>query len=237
MRVLIVDDERLARVEMNRLLAAHPDLEVVGEAGNADQAKELILSLKPDLLFLDIEMPGSDVFSMLESLETVPLVVFTTAYHQYALQAFDCNVLDYLLKPVEPARLQTTLEKYRRLHAGDPPPGQAVRGPDDRIFLRDGSRCWFVRLGEVAFFQSEGNYSRLHFGEHTPLVLRSLNYLQQRLDGSIFFRAGRCHLINLQHITRVEPGRTDGLTVTLDHRWQVPVSRRQTLRFRSLLSL
>ncbi|MBP7866281.1 MAG: response regulator transcription factor [Acidobacteria bacterium] len=240
MKALVIDDERLARSELIRMLEAFPDLRVIGEAVNADDAAEKVRSLEPDVLFLDIEMPGTDVFSMLESLERAPHVIFTTAFNQYAIQAFECNALDYLLKPVDARRLSQAVEKLRRIQGPARPPGddRPRLREEDRIFLRDGNRCWFVRMGEIRLFESEGNYARLHLDAPSrPLVLRSLNTLQRRLDPRVFFRVSRKHIVNVRWITSVAPAGQDRLEITLDGRLTVVASRRQSLEFKLRMEL
>jgi two-component system LytT family response regulator len=228
MRTLIVDDERLARTELARLLAVHPEIEIAGEARNGEEALELIGRLAPDLLFLDIQMPGMTGFELLEQLDDVPQVIFTTAYDQYAIQAFEVNALDYLLKPIAPNRLATALARLR------PRP---ERPRLEQVFVRDGDRCWIVRLPEIFLLESEGNYTRLHFGSERPLIRRSLNALEEQLDPNLFFRAGRKEIINLKWIDKVDIGVSGGLTVTLRGGMTVDMSRRQSMRLREILSL
>lgn len=228
MRALIVDDERLARTELARLLAVHPEIEIAGEARNGEEALELIGRLAPDLLFLDIQMPGMTGFELLEQLDDVPQVIFTTAYDQYAIHAFEVNALDYLLKPIAPNRLATALARLR------PPP---ERPRLEQVFVRDGDRCWIVRLPEIFLLESEGNYTRLHFGSERPLIRRSLNALEEQLDPNLFFRAGRKEIINLKWIDKVDIGVSGGLTVTLRGGMTVDMSRRQSMRLREILSL
>ncbi|MBT8381988.1 MAG: response regulator, partial [Ignavibacteria bacterium] len=178
MKALIVDDERLARTELKRLLTPFKDLQVVGEAVNAEDAAEKINQLRPDLIFLDIQMPGKSGFDLLEELDSVPTVVFTTAYDEYALKAFEYNALDYLLKPIEPQRLEDTvkkiIEKSRKKSAVEADMEHLSEA--DQVFVKDGDRCWFVKLERVRLFESEGNYVRLFFEENKPLILRTLNY-------------------------------------------------------------
>ncbi len=232
MTALIVDDERLARAELRRLLAAHPEVEIAGGARDAAEAAEMTARLRPELLFLDIQMPGRNGFEFLESLDGVPLVIFTTAYDEYALRAFEVSAVDYLLKPVTAPRLAAALERARRR-------GGTVRaaGPRDRIFVKDGERCWFVRLGEITLLESEGNYTRLYFGANRPLVARSLNYLEERLNPAEFFRASRKHILNLRRVAAIDPWPSGGLLVKLDNGCEVEMSRRQSQRFRELMSL
>jgi two-component system LytT family response regulator len=228
MRALIVDDERLARLELRRLLAAHPEVEIVGEARDGNEARELIRKLSPDLLFLDIQMPGMTGFELLESLDEVPQVIFTTAYDEYAIKAFEVNALDYLMKPVPPARLAAALARVR-------PVSEAPRL--EQVFVRDGGRCWIVRLPEIFLLESEGNYTRLYFGHERPLIRRSLNALEAQLDPAMFFRADRKQILNLKWIEKVEVAISGGLLVTLRGGRTVEMSRRQSARLREVLSL
>ena len=228
MRALIVDDERLARLELRRLLAAHPEVEIVGEARHPEEALDLIPKLAPDLLFLDIQMPGMTGFDLLEKLEDVPEVIFTTAYDAYAIKAFEVSALDYLLKPIVPARLAAALAKVR-------PP--AAQGRLDHVFVRDGDRCWIVHLPDVFLMESEGNYTRLCFGTERPLIRRSLNALEEQLDDAVFFRAGRKQIINLKWVEKVDIGVTGGLVVTLRGGLEVEMSRRQSARLKERMSL
>jgi two-component system, LytTR family, response regulator len=159
MKALIIDDERLARKELAGLLDKFDGIEVVGEAANADEAEERIAELKPDLLFLDINMPGRDGFQLLEALERMPLVIFVTAYDEHALHAFQVNALDYLMKPIDPLRLEAAISKLPKAKDSDVPERQ-ILGLEDQIFLKDGEKCWFVGLKDVRLFESEGTRSR-----------------------------------------------------------------------------
>jgi two-component system LytT family response regulator len=235
MKALIIDDERLARKELMGLLEKHENIEVVGEAANADEAEERIAELKPDLLFLDINMPGRDGFQLLEALDRAPLVIFVTAYDEHALHAFQVNALDYLMKPIDPSRLDAAIDKLPKLNDGLPQ--RDILHLDDQIFLKDGEKCWFVSLKDVRLFESEGNYVRVRFGDQKPLVLRSLNKLEEKLDPLVFFRANRKHIINLRHVDKIEPWFSGGLNVKLKNGEEVEVSRRQAARFKDLLSL
>jgi two-component system, LytTR family, response regulator len=239
MKALIVDDERLARTELRRLLTPFSELEIVGEAANAEEAKQKIDELNPDIVFLDIQMPGKSGFELLEELDSVPKIVFTTAYDEYALKAFEYNALDYLLKPIEPNRLEETVRKLVQ-----PKIQEQVKHADvqqltdqDQVFVKDGERCWFVRLEKVRYFESEGNYVRLFFDEFKPLILRTLNYLDERLDSKTFFRASRKHIINLKWVDSIEPWLNGGLLVKLKGGGKIEVSRRQAVKFKEMLSL
>ncbi len=243
MKALIIDDERLARNELKRLLENFPRIEVIGEAANADEALELIEKLKPDLLFLDIQMPGKNGFQLIEALENdVPEVIFTTAYDEYALKAFEYNASDYVLKPIDLPRLSEAvnrvLDEGVRHSEQTTTVGKEILGENDHIFIKDGEKCWFVKLGKVRLFESMGNYVRLHFDDQKPLVLKSLNSLEDRLDRHSFFRANRKHIINLQWIDKIEPWFSGGLLVTLrGTNEKIEISRRQAIRFKEMLSL
>jgi two-component system, LytTR family, response regulator len=231
MRVIIVDDEPPARREMRRLLAEFPWLEIVGEAGSAAEAAALAEASNPELIFLDIQMPGGSGFDLLARLEHVPQVVFTTAHDEHAVRAFEVNALDYLLKPIDPRRLASTLERVRV--AGAIP---AARGGPvlERLFIQDGSRCWFVPLREVQLLTSEGNYVRLFWGKVKPLLARSLTAVEQRLDPAEFFRANRHQIINLKFIESIEAGVNGRLHAQLRDGPEVEISRRQARLFKAL---
>jgi two-component system, LytTR family, response regulator len=239
MRTIIVDDERLARKELQSLLARFENIEIVGEFSNAEEALTGIEQLKPELIFLDIQMPGKNGFELLEELETVPKVIFVTAYDDYALRAFEKNAVDYLLKPVEEDRLAEAIQKAQQ-HEESADADILMRtgrlGQEDQVFLKDGDKCWFVPLSEVRLFESEGNYVRVFFHQSKPLILKSLNNLEDRLDHT-FFRTNRKYIVNLKWVTSVESWFNGGLRLTLKDGTVVEVSRRQSARFRDYLSL
>jgi len=238
MKVLLIEDSRLARAEMKRLLSAEADIEICGEAENAHQAETLIASSEPDLLFLDINLPGRDGFELLAALDSAPPVIFCTAYSEHAVRAFEQNALDYLVKPVEPSRLSRALDKARQSVESDRGVKKQTKlGLQDRVFVRDGERCWFVTLKDVRLFEVEGNYSRLYFGTERPLIPKSLNHLESRLDPQLFFRISRRHIVNLQWISSIAPSVSGGLQLTLKGGEEVEVSRRQASLFREALSL
>lgn len=242
LRVLIVDDARLARRELRTLLAAIPWVACVGEADDVPAAREAILREQPDLVLLDVQMPSGEGFDVLDGLETVPMVVFVTAYDQYAVRAFETNALDYLVKPVEAGRLQAALERGReRLSAPAAPAATgSVRdalGADDQVFLRDGERCWFVALGEIRKVVVDGNYARLWFRDQNAVLARSLSTLEARLSPALFFRANRNTLVNLRRVRAIEPSLGGGYDLTLDDGSQVEVSRRQARELRERLAL
>lgn len=238
-KAVIIDDERLARNELKKLLLEFPDVEVIGEAANANEGIEKIESLNPDLVFLDIQMPGKSGFDMLTQVERAPHVIFVTAYDEYALKAFEVNALDYLMKPVEPKRLADALLKVK-LKDEEEMLSYTNRGmlhENDQVFVKDGERCWFVKLSDVRLFESVGNYAKVFFGNNKPLILKSLNALEERLDDKIFFRANRKHIINLRMIDKIEPYFNGGLLLDLTGGEKIEVSRRQAVKFKEMMSL
>ncbi|HYP15689.1 MAG TPA: LytTR family DNA-binding domain-containing protein [Opitutus sp.] len=244
MKALLIDDERLARSELRRLLAAYPDLTVVGEAANAKQARDQLAQHRPDVMVLDVQMPGESGMELLAALEPpTPEVIFTTAYDEFAVRAFELNALDYLLKPVDPARLAAAMDKLRARRAGAGTPGDAARSArerlaaEDKVFVREGERCWFVEVKSIRLLESEGNYTRVHFDAAQPQLFRSLNAMEERLDPKYFFRANRRQIINLAWIDKIEPWFSGGLLVHLKGGAQVELSRRQAQEFRERMSL
>jgi two-component system LytT family response regulator len=235
MKAMIVDDEPLARRELRRLLLEFPWVEIVGEAGQIVEAAEKIETLSPELVFLDIQMPGGSGFDLLARSEHLPQVIFTTAHSEHAVRAFEVNALDYLLKPVEPERLAAALTRIKR---GDGAQAPLAGAPLEQLFVRDGPRCWFIPLREVRLLTADGNYVRLLWGKLQPLLGRPLTLLEQRLDPKHFFRANRSQIINLDFIESVEVGVNGRLHVQLrDGGPEVEISRRQARRFRELTSV
>lgn len=244
MKALIIDDERLARRELKSLLNKFHEIEIIDECSNADEAKIAIENHHPDLIFLDIQMPGKNGFELLNDLDRVPKVIFVTAYDDYAIKAFEVNALDYLLKPVNPDRLEEAINKLSR-NKSEPiiqkeETEDGLRGrltEDDQIFLKDGEKCWFVALKDVRMFESEGNYVRVYFNDFRPLILKSLNALEDRLDNKVFFRANRKFIINLKWVSNIENWFNGGLQAHLKTGEKVEISRRQAARFKDVMSL
>lgn len=239
MKALIVDDERLARKELRNLLESMNSVEVIGECANADEAISSIEELNPELVFMDIQMPGKTGFDVLEELECVPEVVFVTAYDDFAIKAFEVNALDYLLKPIDPIRLEEAVvkvsDRLKLLQEEDENTGQL--GQHDHIFLKDGDKCWFVKLATIRYFESEGNYVRVHFENNKPLILRSLNNLEKRLENKTFFRANRKFIVNLHWIEKADPWFNGGLKVELKDGTKIEISRRQAAKLKEVMSL
>jgi two-component system LytT family response regulator len=238
---IIIDDERLARNELKKLLEQHPEIQIIDEASGVDEGVEKIELARPDLIFLDIQMPGKTGFDLLGELEKAPKVIFTTAFDEFALKAFEVNALDYLLKPIDPNRLSDAIQKLQTELALEQASllGGSTRGPlteADQVFVKDGEKCWFVKLAEIRLFESVGNYAKVYFSTHKPLILKSLNALEDRLDEHVFFRANRKHIINLHWIEKIEPYFNGGLLVELKGGEKIEISRRQTVKFKEMMS-
>lgn len=234
MKALIIDDTRLARQELQFLLEKRNDVDVLGEAENADQAVEKINELKPDLLFLDIQMPGKDGFELLESLDEVPHVIFTTAYSEFAMKAFEYNALDYLKKPITEDRLEKALERVQIKDEEDS--NRKILSEGSQVFVKDGDRCWFVNLGDVRVFEIWDNYTRIYFKDQKPMIPKTLQYMESRLDPEVFFRANRQQIINLKWVDKIEPWFSGTIRLYLKDGTEIEVSRRQTSRFKELMS-
>lgn len=242
MKAIIIDDERLARSELRKLLQDFPEIEIVDEAANVDEGLSKIENLNPDLIFLDIQMPGKTGFDLLNELDRAPQVIFTTAYDEFALKAFEVNALDYLLKPIEPKRLADAIHKLNasennNYNAPSSDINRSLLTEHDQVFVKDGERCWFVKLSDIRLFESVGNYAKVFFGNNKPLILKSLNALEERLDEKVFFRANRKHIVNMRMIDKIEPYFNGGLLLELKGGEKIEVSRRQTVKFKEMMSL
>lgn len=243
-RTILIDDERLAREELKLLLKDYHEIEIIDEAKNGEEGIEKIRLHKPDLIFLDINMPGLNGFEMIKQLEEIPQVIFVTAYDEYALKAFEVNALDYILKPVDPDRLK---EGILKLTTGEDDfvsnqqiivsRKERVLSVNDRVFIKDGEKCWFIELSKIRMLESDGNYVKVYFDNFRPLILRSLNNFEERLDPEFFFRANRKYIINLQWVSSIENWFNGGLQVELREGEKVEISRRQAIRFKDMMSL
>jgi two-component system, LytTR family, response regulator len=237
-RTIIVDDERLARAELKKLLAQYPELEIT-EAATYQEAIDWIDDTMPHLVFLDIQLGGKKTgFNVLESIQHNPKVIFTTAFDEYAIKAFEHNALDYLMKPIDPKRLEEGIQKFKATFIIEQENAKkSVLNEESQVFVKDGERCWFVTLSDVRLFESAGNYTKVYFGDNKPLILKSLNSLEERLDDKTFFRANRKHIINLKWVKNIEPYINGGLIVYLKGGEEIEVSRRQAVKFRESMSL
>ncbi len=237
-RAVIVEDSRLARNELKELINQHDDLLIVGEAENVDAGVELIQNERPDLLFLDINMPEKDGFDLLEMLDEVPITVFTTAYDEYAIKSFEYNALDYLLKPVSAKRFDQALEKARvKLDESRNTHKAKKLTESSQIFIKDGEACWLVKIGEISLFEIVGNYTRVFFGDQKPMLYKSLNQVEEKLPEDCFFRANRQQIVNTNYVVDVVPWFNGKLKLTLQNGEEVEVSRRQSYIFKDKMSL
>lgn len=208
------------------MLKKYPEFEVVAEAGNADEAKEQIEAKHPDLLLLDIEMPEKNGFELLESLENAPAVLFITAYNQYAVQAFEINALDYLVKPIRDERLAKAIEKVRT--------NIGIASARRQIFIKDGEQCHFIPVNDIYLIESLDNYSRLYFREKKLVLKRSLRQWERMLDTNSFFRISRTQVINTNYIQEMHNIPGGRLKINLKTGQLLEVSARQSVKFRQL---
>lgn len=228
LKVMIIDDERLAREEIKQHLLNYPGFDIVGEAADADDAEKQINQRQPDLLFLDIQMPERSGLELLESLENVPEVIFTTAYDQYAVKAFELNALDYLVKPIRQERFAQAIEKAHTRFSIKP-----RLAAERTIFIREGERCYFVKIKDIYLVESAGNYARLYVDGKKLYLKRSLNHLEKTLDPKLFFRISRTEIINTNYIKQIQPQAKGRLTVILQTGESLEVSTRQSAAFKN----
>lgn len=232
---LVIDDEALAIAELEVLLRAFPQIEIIGKCEKAAEALKLSNELKPDLIFLDINMPGMSGFEFLENLEEVPEVIFVTAYDEFAIKAFEINALDYILKPVNPdrladaiKRLERRIEKEEKIHKED------RLTLEKKIFIKDGEKCYFVPLADIFLLESEGNYVKVHFEDKKPLLHKSLTYMENRLPDDVFFRANRQFMFNMNFVKKIDPYFNSTLLIELQSGHKIDLSQRQSVKFRDI---
>ncbi|RIW15580.1 DNA-binding response regulator [Algoriphagus lacus] len=234
-RVYLVDDELLALEELKVLLAPYEDLEIVGFSDRVEQAINDCNELRPDLIFLDINMPGKDGFQFLEALEEVKEVIFVTAYDQFAIKAFEVNALDYLLKPLNPKRLTEAIQRFRsKVQTAEETTSEGRLSADKKIFIKDGEKCHFVPISKIYLLESMGNYVRVYYENHQPLLHKSLTYLEQKLPEELFFRANRQYMFNLDYIDQIEPYFNSTLLIVMKSGHKIDLSQRQSAKFREI---
>lgn len=235
MRAIVVDDSRLAREGLVRMLGAHAAIEVVGQADHPATALPLIMDLRPDVLFLDIHMPGASGFDLLAQLDYLPRIVFTTAFSEYAIRSFDYNTVDYLLKPISPERLEQAVRKLLGdADASTAPPRRL--DIDSKIFIKDGEKCHLVGLESIRYIESCKNYVQVFFGADKAYVKKSLNSVEERLPSGYFFRANRQCVVNMQAIRSIEESISLGYMITMTDGRMIEVSRRNAVELKELLS-
>lgn len=239
-RVLIVDDEPLARDRVRALAAGQPDLEVVGESADGEEALEAIERLRPDLVFLDIQMPGMDGLEMVGHLDRgiLPAIVFVTAYDQFAIQAFECHALDYLLKPFDDERFAAAVSRVRAW-LGRTAPGEDLNGRiqalladlrpagrvPDRLAVKSGGRVLLLRLEEIDWIEAADNYVNLHVGSDSHLLRETMNAIEKRFPADRFLRISRSCIVNLDRIKELQPLFHGEYTVILRDGTRVTLSR------------
>ena len=234
---IIVEDSRLARNELKDLLKEIPEVEIIAEAENADVAFELISSQNPDLIFLDIQLPGKDGFQLLEMLENVPMVVFTTAFDEFAIKSFEYNTLDYLMKPINSKRLYKKKEKVKLKLAEKTEKQDKKLDLEDQIFIKDGEKCWMVKISEIYLFEVEGNYTKVFFRNEKSVLTRSLNVIEKKLPQEKYFRANRNTIFNINYIQNIENWFSGNLMIKLPNDNQVEISRRQAVLFKEIYGI
>lgn len=243
-RAILIDDEDLARQLLREYLSEEKDVEIVAECGNGFDAVKAIAQWKPDLAFLDVQMPKLDGFEVLELIDADLAVVFVTAYDQYAMKAFEAAAVDYLLKPFDASRLRIALEKVRRRLGERPSPvqaaalKQAVRAPGEwpeRIVVKDGARVHIIPIGQLEYAEAQDDYVALHSGGKSYLKQQTISSLEESLDPARFIRVHRSFLINLECISKIEPYTKDSRLAILTSGAQVPVSRAGYLRLKEAM--
>ncbi|KAB1155231.1 response regulator [Tenacibaculum aiptasiae] len=239
LKAVIVEDSRLARNELKELLKEHKEIVLEGEAENVDEGFELITKKNPDLLFLDINMPEKDGFELLEMLDEVPITIFTTAFDEYAIKSFEYNAFDYLLKPINPKRFAKTIEKVVEEHSKDDSKEEKTANklsPEKQIFIKEGERCWLVKIKHITLFEIVGNYTRVFFEDNKPLIYKSLAQIEEKLPEALFFRANRQQIININHVKKVVAWFNGKLKIEMQSGEEIEISRRQSYIFKERLS-
>lgn len=231
-KVILIDDERLAREEIKRHLAIYPDFEIIGEAANADEAENMINSLHPDFIFLDIQMPGRSGFDLLESLTNVPNVIFTTAFDKYAVQAFEVNAIDYLVKPIREERFAKAMMHIQFRQQEKEKNGNTVTA-NQTLFIKEGTRLHFIQLNEIYLIESHGNYARVHYSNNKVHIKRSLNQMEAILDTKLFFRISRTTIINTNYIQQIKYQPKGRLSIQLQTGELLIASTRQSAAFKN----
>jgi two-component system LytT family response regulator len=244
LRVVMADDEALARRVLREYLAADPDIEIAAECSNGFDAVKSINELKPDVVFLDVQMPKLDGFEVLELIDTPAAVVFVTAFDQYAMRAFDAAAVDYLLKPFSCDRLSASVSRVRaRLRETAPAPipqtlRAASRAPGeyvDRIVVKEGPRVQVIPVGKLDYAEAQDDYVSLRSEGKTWLKQQTISSLETALDPRRFLRVHRSYLVNVDRIVRIDPNTKDTWTALLTDGSKIPVSRGGYVRFREVI--
>lgn len=241
MKAVVIEDSRLARQGLIKMLKNHPEISVVGDADHPQSAREVIAKEQPDLLFLDIHMPGESGFELLESLDYTPKIIFTTAYSEYAVKSFDYNTVDYLLKPISNERLALAIDKICGSNIEkEKETKQKTKDLltlQSRIFVKDGDHCHLIEVQKIRYIESCKNYVRIFFDNKNAFIKKSLNLVEQRLPAGDFFRANRQFIVNMQAISSIDEAIGDGYDLTMADGKSIEVSRRNASRLKEIMSL
>ncbi len=234
-KTILIDDEPLAIAELQSMLSTYSEIDIVSVSNDAQDGIQKIQQFNPQLLFLDINMPGKNGFDLLGELGTAPEVIFVTAYDQFAIKAFEVNALDYILKPVNPERLKEAVTKViRKLNQAE---GEKALDINKRIFIKDGEQCFFVPIHQIFYIESVGNYVRLYFRDKKAMLHRSLNYLEEKLPGEHFFRTSRQEIINVNFIKNIVPYFSNTLQVEMESGTKIDLSQRQSVKFKEKMGI
>lgn len=236
MKAIVVEDSRLAREGLVKMLQAYNELDVVDSADHPSSALALIQQHQPDIIFLDIHMPGESGFDLLEKLDYMPKVIFTTAYSEYAIRSFDYNTIDYLLKPISNERLKIAIDKLINANEEITSPSKPPLDIQSRMFVKDGEKCHLIQLDSIRYFESCKNHVRIFFNKENAFVKKSLNSIEERLPKKHFFRANRQYVVNLHAISSIEEAVNDGYEITMNDGKTLEVSRRNAVELKDLLS-
>ncbi len=235
-KAIIIDDERHARNEVQQALKGQATFELF-ECSSYENAITDINTLKPDLIFLDIQLNGRKTgFDVLEQCDHLPHVIFITAFDEYAIKAFEKNAIDYLLKPIDSSRFNEALKKVQAILDSKKVSLHAKLSLDEKVFLKEGDECWFVKLSDIIYFESNGNYTKVFFDKHSPLILKSLSLLEERLDEKHFFRTSRTQIVNVNKIEKVNAYSSNMFKLTLINGQDIVLSRRQSVKFKDIMS-
>lgn len=232
-KAIIVEDSELARLELKTQLNFHSQINIIGEAADVSNAVEMISSLSPDVVFMDIDLPDGNAFDILQQLIITPKLIFITAYEQFALDAFEHDSVDYLLKPIKKERLAKAIDKLNASFMNTP----NRIAHNGQFFVKDGEKCWLVKIAEVRYIEADGNYSKIYFNDQSPLIYRSLTSIEEKVEDNILFRINRKQLVNLNFVRSIEAGDGGLLFLTMECGAELEVSRRQASKFKQLLSL
>ena len=241
-KVIIIDDEHLARSVVKEYLAAHKDYECVAECNDGFEGVKMIQQQKPDLIFLDVQMPKINGFEMLELIDDPPGVIFTTAFDEFAMKAFDAHAVDYLLKPFSQERFDRAIEKWKE-HKTSSKPSELLESvsqsslQSQRVVVKTGSRIRIIPSHDIHFIEAADDYVKIHTSDGAHLKNKTMAFFEKTLDPSMFVRSHRSYIINLQQITRLDPYEKDGFVAVLKNGAKVPISKQGYTRLKSLLGI